>query len=586
MPFNLLLLLVLSFSYLDIIQLSNDVLSNIYLPLAFISQISLMVFLIFLLTLPLLFLRKFGIFIIITIYTILIFFLFLDTLVFQQYRFHINAFVIELIINGGGDIFNFSWITWLKTIGFLIFVLSIEVIGSVILWRWTRIKHYWGYINTLFIILSILISQTIHAWSYVYSYTPVLKLTPVLPYYYPVISQELVDYFNFPVYKSDNQKIKKYQGRLNYPKKPLQCVAKSKQNIVFIVVDTLRFDMLNAKTMPNTTAFAKQNIIFNNHLSGGHGTRTGIFALMTGIPSIYWDDFLQTKTSSVFIETLQKNNYKLNILASAKLTSPAFDKTIFAKVKNLRTHTKGNGSAEKDIQITKEFIDFIDNRDKSKPFFTFLFYDAVHGYNTPKNFKKPFLPELSKIDYFKLNNSYDPTTLINRYKNSVYFVDGLIAKVIAKLKADDEYENTIIVITADHGQEFNDNKLNYWGHSSNFSKYQLQIPMVLKMHNQTKIINRRTTSLDVVPTIMQEVLNCKNEISDYSLGFNLFDTKKRDFLISGVKTHYGVITDDLIVVDRNINVLLSYDLNYRPSNKKLPIDIYKKVVRDLSWFYH
>jgi hypothetical protein len=41
-------------------------------------------------------------------------------------------------------------------------------------------------------------------------------------------------------------------------------------------------------------------------------------------------------------------------------------------------------------------------------------------------------------------------------------------------------DNTIVIITADHGQEFNENKLNFWGHNGNFTKYQTQVPLIIK----------------------------------------------------------------------------------------------------------
>ena len=50
-------------------------------------------------------------------------------------------------------------------------------------------------------------------------------------------------------------------------------------------------------------------------------------------------------------------------------------------------------------------------------------------------------------------------------------MDDLIGKVINQLKNKGLLENTIIIITGDHGQEFNDNKKGYWEHGGNFSKY-------------------------------------------------------------------------------------------------------------------
>ncbi len=62
------------------------------------------------------------------------------------------------------------------------------------------------------------------------------------------------------------------------------------------------------------------------------------------------------------------------------------------------------------------------------------------------------------MSYASLNNDYDPTAFFNRYRNSLNFIDGLIGESIQTLKESGEYDITIIVLTSDHGQEFNDTK--------------------------------------------------------------------------------------------------------------------------------
>ncbi len=593
MPFNLVLLIIFSLFYFsNVSSPPQDLLTLIYLPLAFIGHFSIAVLAVFLLTLPLFLLpnNKLNLVIIVFLYTLLVAFLWIDTVVYQQYRFHINATVANFIINGGGDIFDFSIVTWLKFIFSILTVIIIQIIGVFTLIKFTKKKHPIGYLVFLFIFAITFIGQTIHAWAYDNRYIPVLSQTSILPFYYPLKSHELVVAFKLPkLDKKDLQDIKLSfsNDKLYYPKARLQCSKNTKTNILMIAIDTLRADMLASEIMPFSYELARKASKFNNHFSGGNGTRTGLFTLFYGLPGTYWSSFLQVEKGSVLIDVLNDNNYQFGIFSSARLVSPRFHRTIFVNVKNLKTHTKGNSPAEKDIKITNEFIDFIDNINDKQPFFAFLFYDSPHGYSRPKDFKVKFEPEWQKIDYFKLNNDYEPTEFFNRYKNSAYFVDGLIKKVITKLKREGLYDNTVILLTSDHGQEFNDNKLNYWGHGSNFTKYQLQVPLIFKQKNQanTKVINNKTSHWDIIPTLLQDVFNCKNPISDYSLGFNLFDEAKREFLISGIDTDYAIITDDLIAVDNNLGFLQIYDPRYRNTDKRIPRATFKKALDALTWFY-
>ncbi|MBK9224510.1 MAG: sulfatase-like hydrolase/transferase [Flavobacterium sp.] len=83
------------------------------------------------------------------------------------------------------------------------------------------------------------------------------------------------------------------------------------------------------------------------------------------------------------------------------------------------------------------------------------------------------------MNFLDLNDDYNPKQLINRYKNSLHFVDSLVGKVLLNLEKRGSLKNTIVVITSDHGQEFNDNKKGYWQHGGNFSDYQIGVPLLV-----------------------------------------------------------------------------------------------------------
>lgn len=70
---------------------------------------------------------------------------------------------------------------------------------------------------------------------------------------------------------------------------------------------------------------------------------------------------------------------------------------------------------------------------------------------------------------------------MNRYKNSMHFTDRMIDRVLKDLQKRGELDNTLIILTGDHGQEINDTRNNFWGHNSNFAKYQTHVPMFVWM---------------------------------------------------------------------------------------------------------
>lgn len=57
--------------------------------------------------------------------------------------------------------------------------------------------------------------------------------------------------------------------------------------------------------------------------------------------------------------------------------------------------------------------------------------------------------------------------------------DEELGVLFEKIKELDIGDSTVIVITSNHGTEFNETKTNSWGSNSNYSRYQLEVPMII-----------------------------------------------------------------------------------------------------------
>jgi membrane-anchored protein YejM (alkaline phosphatase superfamily) len=301
--------------------------------------------------------------------------------------------------------------------------------------------------------------------------------------------------------------------------------------------------------MPNIYAFSKKCEVYKHHYSGSNGTRTGVFSLFYSIPGTYWDDVLASKTGSIFVDGLQRNRYDIKTFASATLTNPPFDCTVFRKVKNLVTDTKGESVCDRDNMITNEWLQLTEGNagKKDKPLFGFLFYDALHAICHPQNSKAPFQPEWKYPKYEDLNNNSDPRPFYNLYKNSAVYVDSLVGVVLRDMERRGLLKNSWVIITGDHGQEFNDNKKNFWGHNGNYTSAQMQVPLIVyKPNGQHKVYSHWTSHYDIVPTIFKELFHCKNTIDDFSIGKELTDTKERSWLLVGSKDNFAVLEPNKI----------------------------------------
>jgi hypothetical protein len=197
-------------------------------------------------------------------------------------------------------------------------------------------------------------------------------------------------------------------------------------------------------------------------------------------------------------------------------------------------------------------LKWIDQQDPAKPTFSFLFYDAPHAYDFPNDYPHRYEPMLKSVNYLEFNNQTDSEPFFNRYRTSVHYVDSLVKRVLDKLKETESLENTLVIITGDHGQEMNDNKLNYWGHNSNFTRPQVQVPFILvgpQVNKQNALDSDRITShYDVAPTLLKNYLGVTSDIKNYSVGVDLYaEPIVREWLLASKYSGYALLTKDSIL---------------------------------------
>src|SRR5690606_17519145 len=120
----------------------------------------------------------------------------------------------------------------------------------------------------------------------------------------------------------DTLAVKHRGNSLIYPREPLvRKASRELPNIIWIVVDAWRFDMLKEEVAPNILKFSQQASVFRNHYSGGNATRFGVFTLVYGVYGTYWHPFLAEGQSPVLLDELMKLGYEFRIISSSKLTN-------------------------------------------------------------------------------------------------------------------------------------------------------------------------------------------------------------------------------------------------------------------------
>lgn len=521
--------------------------------------------------------------------------LFADAIIFKKFHYHLNGIILELIMHHDmQQIFDFSWLEY--AIAATVFVTLLLLEGFYALYVWQKlilhlptrlalknIKIAIGCLFFSYVIFILAEAQQGLGLNKEMLALPLYEnfLSALLPKKYNLSYLSTLGYGNFIQLNYPNKK-------LHYPIQPLNCQQTAKPlNIVIIAIDAWRFDMINESVTPHLANFAKSNWQFLQHFSGGNGTQPGIFSLFYGLPANYWTATTEQKRGPLLIDELLRQHYQTGIFTSATLDMPAFNLNVFSAIKNLQLFAPGKNSATRDQKLTQQFKQFIKHVSQSKqPFFTFLFYDSAHNYCAPSNINQRFQPSVKTCNRLMPTNTVNFTAYLNRYKNSLYFIDDLIGQDLAELNKQHLLDNTVVIITSDHGEEFDDNHIGNFGHASNFTHYQTQTPLLIHWPEKTTATFKYTTShYDIAPTLLTNVLGCKNPARDYSIGHALLDKHQSNHLLIHSYTSFGIVEPERITTIFPTGNYQITDLNGRSiPNAQLHLNVLKQTLDDMSRF--
>lgn len=503
--------------------------------------------------------------------------LLVDAKVFTLYRFHLNAMVVNMVFGGAlQDQVALSWKTWLQVALLVAAVFAAEGLLAWACWkllpaapRRRRVLQAWAAVALL-----MAGGQVATAYYDARGDRDVIAQWNYLPWAQPITAKSFMRRLGVVSQQQAGLPDPRH-AQLQYPLHPLRCQNPHRPNVLMVVLESLRQDVLTPQLMPNTSALAQDARVFDQHFSTGNATRYGLFGLLYGLPGGYWPSMLDEQRGSQLFQVLGQQGYDLHLYGSAPLYSPEFDRTAFADVRD-QLHQgpsalKSDGRDRAIISALQQ--DIRASQAAQRPWFGFVFLDSTHApYHMPDGYPPVATPMAADIDFLKFGPEHDPTPELNRYRTAVHYADSLIGSLLDDLRAQGLAEDTIVLVTGDHAEEFNDLKLNYWGHNGNFSDYQLQVPFVLHWPGKAAGHDARTSSHeDWVPALMRHALGCENALSDYSTGQDLLaEPQGPRALVVESWSQRAIRHGDAIYVFDKFGNATALDLRYRPLSQQAP----------------
>ena len=194
-----------------------------------------------------------------------------------------------------------------------------------------------------------------------------------------------------------------------------------------------------------------------------------------------------------------------------------------------------------------------------KPFFAYVQLGDLHGPLNPPNSFRNFFGEVKNhpnIDFWdfrrrieqsgKKFQEYKENRLL-LYDNTLRYVDYSIEQFHSFLEDSGLIDSTVLIITADHGEEFWEHTeleaKNFYdprgfhgvGHGHNVFNEVIEVPLILSGPKiQNKRYGKLVSTIDIMPTIL-DLLGVNHKLSFD--GLNLFESKEKRALLSEAVSH-------------------------------------------------
>ncbi len=281
-----------------------------------------------------------------------------------------------------------------------------------------------------------------------------------------------------------------------------QLASRDDVNVLFILIDTLRADRLGAygydrDTSPNLDALAASGLRFARHQAQSSWTKcsmasmwTGLFPHRTGV--LRFND--QVSEKAIFpAEVLREAGFRTTALYRNGWVSPyfGFDQgfevydrptrgRVDPRLKAENPTVMGGGTDDDGVIAAREFL----RAHGKERWFLYMHLMDVHEY---------LYDETSALFGTDYSSVYD---------NSIRWTDNILGPFFGYLADEGYLENTLIVITSDHGEAFGERGLE--GHARFVYKETTEVPFLVSFPFRLEpgiTVETRTRNVDLWPTI-------------------------------------------------------------------------------------
>jgi arylsulfatase A-like enzyme len=311
-------------------------------------------------------------------------------------------------------------------------------------------------------------------------------------------------------------------------------------NIVLVSIDSLRRDHVGSygyakATTPVIDALAKDGVRFDSAVSTTSWTLPAHAAMFTGLydstHGLYDNGLRLAPEHATLAEELDKLGYHTAGFFSGPYLHPTFGLgdgfEIYRSCMTVVDANAGDeavrsesrapaGKSHDDItgpRTVEEVTRWADERPKDQPFFLFVhMWDVHYDYIPPAPYDTKFDPDytgpLTGVNFMgnpDVNPQMAPRELehlLALYDGEIAFTDDNLGKLLAALRSRGMLEDTLVVVTADHGEEFFEHFGK--GHQKTLFDEVVRVPLVVSWPGRLApaVVSDQVRTIDIAPLLL------------------------------------------------------------------------------------
>ena len=327
-------------------------------------------------------------------------------------------------------------------------------------------------------------------------------------------------------------------------------------NIVFIILESFTAKWVGhlggeKGVTPQLDSIAANGLAFANIYATGDRSEKGMIGILSAYPNQAITSIIKTPTKTQDIPSLNavlaQRGYHTGYTYGGELE--------FANIKAYLLNTGFDKLIDKyDFPMSERTTswgvhdEFVFNR----------FSKDLNAMDTA--FFEVFFTLSSHEPYDVPLTHFTETDESTRFKNAIYYTDSLLGDFIQKSKAQPWWDNTLIVLVADHGHHLP-------GYDANHAPAKFHIPLVftggaLSQNGMVETIGSQT---DIIPTILNQV---GIPAEEFKWGKDLMDADK-SFAFYSFNNGFGwVIPSGTVTVDNVSKSVITEDVGFETTQLK------------------